>query len=101
MQTLAGHKTKFSRALYAVHVKPLFEESLYDGTKRLLNRVSYFVYRLAHFESRRYSAIIFNLILTVLFGYRVVVGEFSWSMVVIEAMILAISIKILVIGEKR
>ncbi len=100
-KTLAGHTTKFSTALYDVHIRPLFERSLYDGTKKLLNRLSYFIYRLAHFEQNRYAAIIFNLTLSVLFGYRIVAHQFSWATFALEAIILAFTIKILVIGEKR
>ncbi len=99
--TIAGHTTKFTSALYDVHIKPLFEESLYEGTKKILNHISYWLYRLAHFEQGRYTAIIFNLMLSVLFGYRVVAYDFSWSTFVLEAIILLASIKILVVGEKK
>jgi len=99
--SIYGHETKFKRSFYEVHVEPLFENSLYKGTKNLTNRVSYIVYRLAHFEQTRYAAIIFNLMLTVLFGYRIFSMEFSWANVALEGIILITSIKILIIGEKR
>jgi len=99
--TLAGHSTKFSTALYDVHIKPLFEKTLYDGTKKILNLISYYVYRLAHFEQSRYGAIIFNLMLSVLFGYRIVAHQFSWATLALEMSILIISIKILIIGDKN
>ena len=99
--TVAGHTAKFKTALYDMHIKPLFEESLYIGTKKALNYVSYWIYRLSHFEQARYSAIIFNLMLSVLFGYRIVAYQFSWATFVLEAAILVASIKILVLGDKK
>jgi len=74
-QTVAGHKTKFSSSMYEVHVKPLFEKSLYDGTKKLVNLITLFVYRLSHFEKERYVVLIFNLIILVLFSFRVFYHE--------------------------
>jgi len=100
-QTFHGHSTKFKTALYEVHVKPLFENLLYDGSKKIVNFVSYFIYRVAHFEQSRYAAIIFNLMLSVLFGYRIVAGEFSWANLILEAVLLLVSIKILLIGDKK
>ena len=100
-KTVAGHTTKFTSALYDVHIKPLFEASLYEGTKKALNVISYWVYRLGHFEQVRYGAIIFNLMLSVLFGYRIIAHHFSWATLVLEAVILIASIKILVIGDKE
>ena len=100
-QTFHGHSTKFKTALYEVHVKLLFEKSLYENSKKLVNFISYFIYRVAHFEQSRYAAIIFNLMLSVLFGYRIVAGDFSWANLVLEAVLLAISIKILLIGDKK
>ncbi len=100
-QIIHGHETKFSTSLYEVHVAPLFEKSLYKGTKNLVNKISYFVYKLAHFEQTRYSAIIFNLMLSVLFGYRIIAHSFSWSMFALEIIILIASVKILIIGDKK
>lgn len=99
--TFHGHESKFKTALYEVHVKPLFEKSLYAGTKKSVNFISYFVYKVAHFEQSRYAAIIFNLMLSVLFGYRIVSGDFSWANLILEAILLVISVKILLIGDKR
>ncbi|BAF69833.1 proton-conducting transporter membrane subunit [Nitratiruptor sp. SB155-2] len=99
--TIAGHTTKFTTALYDVHIKPLFETTLYDGTKKVLNIISYYLYRLAHFEQVRYGAIIFNLVLSVLFGYRIVAHQFNWSTFLVELFILLVSIKILVLGDKQ
>ncbi|WP_456449362.1 proton-conducting transporter transmembrane domain-containing protein [Hydrogenimonas sp.] len=100
-ETLAGHATKFDRSRYAVHVTPLFEKSLYDGAARAANFVSYWVYRLAHFEQTRYAAMIFNLMLLVLFSYRIFAHAFSWATFALESVVMMISIKVLIIGEKR
>jgi hydrogenase-4 component B len=100
-QNLAGHKTKFSDASYELKIKPLFERSLYDGVKRVTNIISYWVYRSAHFEQTRYPAMIFNLMLFILFSYRVFTHEVSWESLMIESAMMIISIKILVIGEKK
>ena len=100
-QTLAGHESKFSTSSYAVHVKPLFEKSLYMSVAKFVQFVSYWVYRLAHFEQTRYSAMIFNIMLGVLFSYRIFSHEFSWATFVLEFFVLMISVKILIIGEKK
>ena len=100
-QTIAGHKTKFLSSNYEVHVKPLFERSLYDGSVKLTNIISYYIYKLAHFEQTRYAAMIFNIMLFVLFSYRVFSHSFSWATLVLEAIIMIISIKILIIGDKK
>jgi hydrogenase-4 component B len=94
-------KTKFSSANYEMHVTPLFEKSLYQGTTKIATMISYWVYKLAHFEKTRYAAMIFNLLLTVLFSYRVFYGDFSWATLMLEAVVMVISIKILIIGETR
>ncbi|WP_456432593.1 proton-conducting transporter transmembrane domain-containing protein [Nitratifractor sp.] len=100
-----GHADAEEKALtpshYAVHVKPLFERSLYEGTARLANWVSYWVYRLAHFEQTRYAAMIFNLMLLVLFSYRIFAHQFSWATFALESVVMIISIKVLIIGERR
>ena len=100
-QTLAGHKTKFSTSMYEVHVKPLFEKSLYDGVKKLINLITLFVYRLSHFERERYIVLIFNLIILVLFSFRVFYHEISWGNILLEMVVMAIFIKILIIGDKK
>ena len=100
-QTLAGHKTKFSTSMYEVHVKPLFEKSLYDGVKKLINLITLFVYRLSHFEKERYIVLIFNLIILVLFSFRVFYHEISWGNILLEMVVMAIFIKILIIGDKK
>ena len=100
-QTLAGHKTKFSSSMYEVHVKPLFEKSLYDGTKKIINLITLFVYRLSHFEKERYVVLIFNLIILVLFSFRVFYHEISWGNILLEVVVMAIFIKILLIGDKK
>ncbi|WP_353662900.1 proton-conducting transporter membrane subunit [Hydrogenimonas sp. SS33] len=99
-ETLAGHATKFDRSSYDVHVKPLFERSLYAGAAALANRISYWVYRLAHFEQTRYAAMIFNLMLLVLFSYRIFAHQFSWATFALESAVMIISIKVLIIGDK-
>ncbi len=86
---------------YSVHVRPLFETALYTRTARLANGISYWIYRLAHFEQTRYAAMIFNLMLTVLFSYRIFAHTFSWATFILESVVMLISIKILIIGEKR
>jgi hydrogenase-4 component B len=86
---------------YAVHVTPLFERSLYAPVARLANAISYWMYRLAHFEQTRYAAMIFNLMLTVLFSYRIFAHTFSWATFVLEGLVMIFSIKILIIGDRR
>jgi len=100
-QTIGKHKTKFSDSNYTLHVKPLFEVSLYNSSSKLVNILSYWTYRLAHFEKTRYAAMIFNLMLSVLFSYRIFAHDFSWMTLFIEATVMAISVKILIIGEKK
>lgn len=100
-QTIAGHATKFKDSSYEVHVQPLFEAMLYTSTKKLANKISYMVYRLAHFEQTRYAAMIFNLLLAVLFSYRLFALEFSWATFVLEGIIMIISIKVLIIGDAK
>lgn len=98
---IGEHQTKFSSANYEMHVTPLFEKSLYQGTTKIATMISYWVYKLAHFQKTRYVAMIFNLLLTVLFTYRIFYGDFSWATLILEAVVMVISIKILIIGEKR
>jgi hydrogenase-4 component B len=100
-QHIEGYSSKFSDSHYEVHVKPLFETTLYDSVGRAVNWVSYWVYRLAHFEQTRYAAMIFNLMLGVLFSYRIFAHEFSWATLVLEGTVMIISIKILIIGEEQ
>ena len=100
-QTIAGHETKFSSSHYEVHVKPLFEKIFYESVAYTVNFISYWVYRLAHFEQTRYAAMIFNIMLTVLFSYRVFSHEFSWASFVLEFIVMITSIKILIIGDKK
>ncbi len=100
-QTIAGHETKFSDSSYEVHVKPLFEAVFYDSLAKSVNFVSYWVYRLAHFEQTRYAAMIFNIMLMVLFSYRVFAHDFSWATFVLEFLVMMISVKILIIGDKK
>jgi hydrogenase-4 component B len=99
--TVAGKATQFEDSSYSVHVRPLFEKSLYTSTARLANRISYWVYRLAHFEQVRYAAMIFNLMLLVLFSYRIFAHSFSWATFALEAVVMVTTVKILIIGEKR
>jgi len=100
-ESVDGHETKFSDSSYEVHAKPLFEVSLYDSTRRATNVISYWIYRLAHFEQTRYAAMIFNLMLTVLFSYRIFAHDFSWATFVLEAVVMIVSIKVLIIGDKK
>ncbi len=100
-QTIAGHETKFITSEYEVHVKPLFERVLYDSFAKFIQNVSYWVYRLAHFEQTRYAAMIFNIMLVVLFSYRIFSHEFSWATFVLEFFVMIISVKILIIGDKK
>ncbi len=99
-KVIKGHKTKFVDASFSVHVKPLFERSIYKSSIKLTNKISYYVYRLAHFEQGRYAAMIFNVLLSVLFSYRVFVHEFSWATLALELVVMWISIKVLLIGDK-
>ena len=100
-QTVAGHTTKFESSFYEVHVQPLFEKSLYEGTKKLLNYISYIVYRISHFEKTKYSVLIFNLLVIVLFSFRVFYNEVTWGSVVLEVVIITIFVKILLIGGDK
>ncbi len=100
-ETIAGHTSKFNSSHYEVHVKPLFEDVFYNNIAKAVNYISYWVYRLAHFEQTRYSAMIFNILLVVLFSYRIFSHEFSWATSVLEFFVMMISIKVLIIGDKR
>ncbi|WP_457743302.1 proton-conducting transporter transmembrane domain-containing protein [Sulfurimonas sp.] len=100
-ENLAGHETKFSTASYKVQIKPLFEISIYQRIKQLANLISYWVYRLGHFEQTRYPAMIFNLLLFVLFSYRILTHDVSWESLMIESALMMMSMKILVIGSKK
>jgi len=100
-QNLAGHMTKFSTSSYEIEIKPLFEIFIYEKIKRWTNIMSYWVYRLAHFEQTRYPAMIFNLILFVLYSYRIFTHEIDWQSIMIESALMIMSLKILVIGDKK
>ncbi len=100
-QTLAGHSTKFTHASYTLEMKALFEVALYDNTKKWITLMSYWVYRLGHFEQTRYPAMIFNLMLFILYSYRIFTHEIDWQSIMIESALMFMSLKILVIGEKK
>jgi len=100
-ETLHGHQTKFSSALYEVHVKPLFERSLYDGVKKMLYFITYYVYKVAHFEKGRYSSLIFNLLIVILFSMRVFYHEVTWGSVVVELMVVSMFMSIILFGERK
>ncbi len=100
-ETIAGHTTKFTNSLYEVHIKPLFEASLYDGAKKLLNLISFYVYKISHFEKEKYSTLIFTLLIAVLFSYRIFYHEVNWGNILLEIIVMAIFIKILFLGEKK
>jgi len=100
-QNLEGHPVHFHQADYEVHVAPLFEKNFYIRTRKFAEWMSYWVYRLAHFEQTRYAAIIFSLMLFVLFSYRLFLVEFSWSAVLMEAVLMLMALKMLVVGEKK
>ena len=100
-ESIAGHQSKFRDSHYEVHVKPLFETTLYSSVGKAANLMSYWVYRLSHFEQTRYAAMIFNLMLTVLFSYRIFAHDFSWATLVLEGVVMIISIKVLIIGDRK
>ena len=100
-EVISGHKTKFIDASFSVHVEPLFERTIYKGSVNLVNKISYYVYRLAHFEQSRYAAMIFNMLLSILFSYRIFVHEFNWATFLLESVVMLISVKVLLVGEKR
>ncbi len=100
-EIVTNHKAKFSDASFSVHVEPLFEKSLYKSVVKLTNKISYYVYRLAHFEQSRYAAMIFNMLLSVLFSYRIFLHEFSWATLALESVVMVISVKVLLVGDKR
>ena len=100
-QTIHGHKTKFTSSIFEVHVKPLFERSLYDSVKFITNYISYIVYRISHFEKTKYASLIFMLLILVLFSFRVFYKEITWGSVLLEIIVTAIFMKILIIGDKK
>ena len=100
-QNLAGHATKFSDASYEVGIKPLFEVFIYDNIKKGVNTLSYWVYRLGHFEQTRYPAMIFNLMLFILYSYRIFTHEIDWQSIMIETALMLMSMKILIVGERK
>ena len=100
-QNLAGHERKFLDASYEVKIKPLFEVFFYENIQKGVNITSYRVYRLAHFEQTRYPAMIFNLMLFILYSYRIFTHEIDWQSILIEMALMLMSLKILVIGEKK
>ena len=93
--------TDTSISHYQVHVQPLFEQSLYKSVATLTYYISYWIYRLAHFEQTKYSAMIFNIMLIVLFSYRIFTHNFSWATLMLESVVMLISLKVLIIGDKK
>ncbi len=100
-QTLYGHETKFSSSLYEVHVKPLFEKSLYHSVKKALNYITYYIYKISHFEKGRYSALIFNLLIFILFSMRVFYHQVSWGNILLEIIIVSIFVSIILWGDRK
>jgi hydrogenase-4 component B len=100
-ELIHNHKTKFSDSHYEVHAKPLFEVSIYDNANKITNKISYWIYKVSYFIKTRYAALIFNLMLAVLFSYRIFAHEFSWATIVLEIIVITISIRILVLGDKK
>jgi len=98
---IAGYETKFSSNFYEVHVKPLFERSLYDGSKSLVNIITFYVYKISHFEKGRYSALIFNLLIFVLFSMRVFYHEVSWGSIVLELLVVPVFVSIILFGNRK
>jgi len=99
--TLAGHKTKFSDSLFEVHVKPLFEKSLYDNTKILVDKTSDIIYQWSNFEKEKYASLIFVLLVAVLFSYRVFAHQTNWGSILLEFVVMAIFTKIIIVGDKK
>ena len=99
-ETAEESDSQYGISHYEVHVKPLFEATLYRSVTQLVHSASYWGYRFSHFVQSRYAAIIFNLLLLVLFSYRIFAHEFSWATLILEATIMLISVRILVIGDK-
>ena len=99
-ETIAGHKTKFVDKFYDVHVKPLFEKSLYDGTKKIVNLISYYLYRESHFEKSKYSSFVFLLVITALFSFRIFYHEVNWGSILLEISVVAIISAILLKAKK-
>jgi hydrogenase-4 component B len=100
-ELIHNHKTKFSDSHYEVHAKPLFEVSIYDNANKITNKISYWIYKVSYFIKTRYAALIFNLMLAVLFSYRIFAHEFSWATIVLEIIVITISTRILVLGDKK
>ena len=99
-ETIAGHKTKFVDKYYDVHVKPLFEKSLYDGTKKIVNIVSYYLYRESNFERGRYSSFLFLMVILALFSYRIFYHEFNWGSILLEVIVMSIISSIMLRTKK-
>jgi len=100
-ENITEDQSKFTQASYDIHTQPLFKKSLYDSSVKIANKISYWVYRFAHFEQTKYSAIIFNLMLFVLFSYRISTNQFNWATFLLELSVMVISFKILIIGVKK
>lgn len=64
------HESKFAQAHHHVHVTPLFEPTLYEGVIRGVRLLSYNLYRIAHYESFRYSGMILVVLMLLLLAYR-------------------------------
>lgn len=99
--TINQETASFDQSHFELHVKPLFEKTLYDSVSLFISRVSYYVYKIAHFEQTRYCAVILALLISVLFSYRVFIGEFSWISICLEIVIMSFIFKVLIVGEKR
>ena len=99
-QTVQGHKTKFHYKSYEVHIAPLFENSLYKSVKKGATWVSNFFYRMALYETKHYAAMIFILMLVILFAHRIIVEGFNLQATLIEIITLTILAKILIKGDK-
>ena len=99
-KSIAGHKTKFSSSQYGVHIKPLFERTLYSSFKKLSLKISLLVYRVANFEKIHYGASIFILLLVVLFTHSALSGGLTVPMIIIGIIVVALTAKVLIWGDK-
>ena len=99
-EIVGEHDSKFSSSSYGVHVKPLFEKTLYQSFKKLSIVISRLLYKIANIEKKHYGAMIFTLLLVVLFTHGTLSGGFNIWLILSEVAIIAITLKVLIWGDK-
>ena len=99
-EIIMGHKTKYEDAHFEVHVKPLFEKTLYLNIKKISSIISQKIYGF-YTKNKTHSTMIFNVLLLMLLFHRIMANGFSWIPVILDLIIIIISIKLLIFGEKK